>query len=820
MRITVLLFCVWGLTINAWGQQVFRGHVVDEKGEAIAYALISLPEVEKFGTTEPDGSFSLKQIPEGSFTLVVSHVGYDKYTEEVTFPVDEKKTIQLNQKYLMIDQILVESTRADDNTPTTYSNLSKEDIERGNFGQDIPMLLDLTPSVTVTSDAGGGIGYTGIRIRGSDMTRINVTINGIPVNDSESHGVYWVNTPDLLSSTENIQIQRGVGTSTNGPGAFGATINLMTDQLRDSAYGIVSMGGGSYHTRKLSLRFGTGLIKNKWTFDGRLSGIQSDGYIDRAFADLKSYYFSAGYNGKKTTVKAITFAGKEITSQAWWGTPEARLMDDVEGMNFVADMNGYSDEQRDNLLTSGRTFNYYLYENEVDNYAQDHYQLHFSQAVSEKVTAYGALHYTYGRGFYEQYRTGDDFINYDIDEIITTGGPINTTDLIRRRWLDNHFYGLTYSIQHVGKKTNILWGGAMSKYKGEHFGEVIWSQYAVNIPHKYRYYDNNAEKFDFNTYVKVTQNLTEDFIFFGDLQYRRVDYSALGPDNDRVNGIPNFIDVDQTYDFFNPKFGFSYFLKESKLYFSFATANREPVRTDFIDNQLGTVPGSETMINWEAGGVFKFLFGQLGLNAYYMDYKDQLVLTGEINDVGSPIRVNVPDSYRAGLEAQASVQLNRLFDVRADITLSRNKILGFTETIYNYGVDWSGYSIEQIDYDKTNIAFSPSIISSGAFIYNPVKNFDISLLTKFVGQQYLDNTSSLSRRIDPYFLTNTRVNYSLKTSFISTIDFGLLINNIFNVKYASNGYTFGYKGGGMEIRENYFYPQAERNFLISMALTF
>jgi iron complex outermembrane receptor protein len=328
----------------------------------------------------------------------------------------------LEEDILMTDQVIVSATRVSEKSPTTFTTINKALLQKQNFGQDLPLTLNWTPSLVTTSDAGAGVGYTGLRIRGSDATRINVTINGIPVNDSESQGVFWVNTPDLASSTQSVQVQRGVGTSTNGAGAFGASVNLQTNTRNDKAYADVVNSFGSFGTLRNTIAFGTGLINDKFVFDGRVSQIRSDGYIDRASADLKSYYLSGGYYGKKTMIKAIVFGGKEITYQSWYGAPESRLNNDEEAMLETASIEGWNQEQTDNLLSSGRTFNIYTYDNQVDDYAQDHYQLHTSHRFSESLTLNAALHYTYGRGYYEEYRYADDFENYGLSNVVVGGG--------------------------------------------------------------------------------------------------------------------------------------------------------------------------------------------------------------------------------------------------------------------------------------------------------------------------------------------------------------------------------------------------------------
>ncbi|MEQ8628995.1 TonB-dependent receptor [Ekhidna sp.] len=714
-----------------------------------------------------------------------------------------------------LDDVIVYATRANENTPTTYSEISKKEIENVNLGQDLPILLNLSSSLVTTSDAGAGVGYTGLRIRGSDATRINVTINGIPVNDSESHGVFWVNMPDFASSVDNIQIQRGVGTSTNGAAAFGATVNLQTNVPSRDAYAEVNNSFGSFNTRKHTLMYNTGLLNNNWSFESRLSKISSDGYIDRAESDLQSYFLSGGYYGDKTILKALVFGGKEVTYQSWWGTPQAVLENDRDGIEEVIANNGYSPEQAENIRTAGRTFNYYLYENEVDNYQQDHYQLHLSHMLTDELTVNIAGHYTYGRGYFEQFRDEDDFADYGLENVVLGDTTITSTDLIRRRWLDNDFYGTTFSLNYLKEDLDITLGGAWNKYDGDHFGEVIWAQYSSNSDIRYRYYDNVGLKTDFNVYLKTNYQLN-DLNLFADLQVRKIDYETVGIDSDL-----RAIDTGDDYTFFNPKVGATYTLNESSnVYASFAIGNREPVRNDFVDAPGGVTPKHETLRNLEIG---YRKFGQdfsFQANYYLMDYENQLVLTGELNDVGSSIRQNVPDSYRMGIELVGAYQFTDQLRWDANLTLSRNKIENFTEVLYNYGPAWDEFNVEETQYKDTDIAFSPNVIGGSQLTYTPFDGFEAALRSKYVGKQFLDNTSNDQRSIDPYFINDLRLSYNFSVSSIENVNISLLVNNILDVEYSSNGYTFGYAAGSFVVRENYLYPQAGRNFLAALNIRF
>ncbi|MCW5912251.1 MAG: TonB-dependent receptor [Cyclobacteriaceae bacterium] len=794
--------------------QSIHGRVSDRQAVPLPGATVQLKSPARITVTDDLGYFSFNNLSAGSYEAEVRFVGYQTLT--VTLSTDEKNVlITLQEEVRMTDQVIVTATRASENGPTVATTISKAALQKQNFGQDLPFVLNWSPSLVSTSDAGAGVGYTGLRIRGSDATRINVTINGIPVNDSESQGVFWVNTPDLTTSVQSVQVQRGVGTSTNGAGAFGASVNLQTNTRNDAAYADVINSVGSFNTLRNTVAFGTGLLNSKFVFDGRLSKIISDGYIDRASSDLKSYYLSGGYYGDKTMLKAIVFGGKEITYQSWYGVPESRLNNDVVAMQETAASEGWNQQQTDNLLSSGRTFNLYTYENQVDNYQQDHYQFHASHRASDKLTLQGALHYTKGKGYYEEFRIDNDFEDYGLPEVIIGGETISSTDLIRRRWLDNDFYGVTYSLNYEDEKLNSVLGGAWNKYDGDHFGQIIWAQVSA-VPKDYQYYFNRGVKKDFTVYWKNTYAFIEKLEGFVDLQYRRIDYSASGKENRQFDFV-----VDKQFNFFNPKLGLTYAPDQyHQVYASYAVGNREPVRDDFIDALAGTIPKHETLGDLEAGWRWRKRNLNLNVNYYYMKYKNQLVPTGKVNDVGALIRTNVADSYRTGMEAEALWRISPVVSWTANLTLSSNKIAAFNEVIYDYGENFDDYMEVTNTYNNTDIAFSPSVIAGSGLMVTPVDNLEVTLLSKYVGQQFLDNTSNTSRVIDAYFVNDLRVGYSWKPKGMREISLSGLVNNIFDVKYSSNGYTYGYFGGSVEYRQNFYYPQAGRNFMLMLALRF
>lgn len=810
---TVALF---GCFVNAMAQYAIRGNVLSVTGDPLPGASVTFQKSNLGTNTDAEGFFIIDNLPQGNYTLVVSFVGFETYTQSVKVDKDINLSVSLKESITYKDEVIVYATRANKKTPTTYCNLNADDIAERNLGQDLPILLNFTPSMVTTSDAGAGVGYTGMRIRGSDGTRINVTINGIPVNDSESHGVWWVNMPDLATSLNQIQIQRGVGTSSNGAAAFGATINMQTSEPSLKAFGEINNSFGSFNTWKSNVVFNTGLINDKFNFEGRLSRIVSDGYIDRASANLKSYFLTGGFYGDKTTVKAVIFGGKENTYQSWYGTPQARIENDQEGLQEVITYSGEYDtqEQIDNLLNSDRRFNYYLYDNEVDDYAQDHFQLHLNHSFTDNFNFSLSGHYTYGRGYYEQERIDDDFSDYNLEDVVIGVDTITSTDLIRRRWLDNDFYGLTYAFNYIDDNLALTLGGSYNNYIGDHFGEIIWAQYASNSSIRQRYYDGVGEKSDFNTFVKANYQLSSQLNLFGDLQIRSIDFNTVGVDNDLV-----YYNTGGDYLFLNPKFGFTQEINgNSTLYASYAMGNREPVRSDFIDAPNGNTPKHETLNNIEAGiknGGHKIAYEA---NFYYMGYKNQLVLTGALNDVGASIRTNVPDSYRAGIELTAAYQISHKLNWSINAAFSQNKIKEYTETVYDYAFSDDRYVVE-IMHEDTDISFSPNVITGSNLAYS-YNGFSAQLLSKYVGKQYLDNTSNENRIIESYFINDINLSYNFAAFGMQNIGINLLINNILNVEYLSNGYTWGYMWDGSLYQQNNYYPQAGINFLAGVNLRF
>jgi iron complex outermembrane receptor protein len=783
-------------SFSSWAQETLSGKVLDaQTNDPLIGATIWTAKSGRGTVTDQNGEFILSKLPAETIILKVSFLGYELLEQEFNLPYSGELIFRLNSKDILTEEFIVSATRASEATPTTFSTITKEEIAKRNLGQDIPILLNFTPSVVSHSDAGAGVGYTGLRIRGTDQTRINATVNGIPLNDAESHGVFWVNMPDFASSVENVQIQRGVGTSTNGAATFGASLNFQTDTRRDEAYAEVGSGFGSFNTFRNSVKAGTGLLNNRFAVDARLSKITSDGFVDRAFSDLKSFFVSAGYYGKNSVIKFNVFSGQEQTYQSWNGLPESKLK-------------------------TNRTDNFYTYENETDNYQQDHYQLIYTGKVGTNWKTNLALHYTYGRGYYEQFRENDRFSRYGLPNVIIGGETISRTDIIRRRWLDNDFFGFVGSVNYVSDdgKLDFILGGGANRYDGDHFGEIIWARVAGATNIRDRYYDNNAVKDDRNIYAKATYEISKGLNLFGDLQVRGIDYSFFGVNDDR-----RIVDGQQSYTFFNPKFGFSYEQAGKTWYASYAVANREPTRSDFTDNPITEIPRPERLNNIEAGVRAKAGKFRYNANFYYMDYKDQLILTGQINDVGAYIRENVANSYRAGIELDGAFQASEKWTLGGNIAISQNKIAEFTEYIDDYSV--TDFVQEAISYTDTDIAFSPNVVGSAIIEFKPIKNLSLNWMSKYVGKQYLDNTSNDSRSLDAFFTNDIRVSYQMQPRFFKSLELNLMVNNVFNELYEPNGYTFSYfvpgETSGRElITENFYYPQAGTNFLFGLVMKF
>ena len=703
---------------------------------------------------------------------------------------------QDSTKIEKLDEVLVRAVRVDAKSPITHSNVTKQDIAKRNLGQDIPVLLNFLPSVVTTSDAGAGIGYTGIRVRGISSQSTNITINGIPYNDAESLGTFWVNLGDFASSVESLQLQRGVGTSTNGSGAFGASINVLTDAVSKDANGEISNSFGSFNTRKHTVKFSTGLLNEHFEIAGRVSNIASDGYIDRASTDLKSYFLQASYIDDNTLIKAITFGGSEVTYQSWFGIDAQTLKEDrtFNPAGIYTDDNG----------------NTRFYDREVDDYRQDHYQLHWNQRYNNHWSTTIGLNYTFGRGFFEQFREDDDFETYGFEPITVNGELQTTTDLIRRRWLDNDFYVINASANYKNNNLDMIFGTSFSHYDGDHFGEVIWAEYASQSSIRDRYYEGNGNKNDVSVFTKANFRLNDKIQLYGDLQLRNVNYATSGINSN----LTEFL-VDENYTFFNPKAGVTFEINSNNdLYFSYARANREPSRDDF-ENNPDIQP--EQLNDFELGWRHKKDSFSFNANAYLMLYNEQLVLTGNIDGVGNPIRTNSGESYRLGLELEAVIPVTSKLTVQPNMTFSSNRN---KETI----ISFDG---ELVNLGKTDIAFSPELIAANAIVYQPIKQLQLSLLSKFVGEQYMSNTEADLSKLDSFFVNDFNISYTIQPkSIFDTIIFTGLVNNILNERYVSNGYYFTFDddyttpGTITTVEGAGFYPQATTNFLLGATLKF
>jgi len=779
-KITIFLFLFASMLANSQSFTI-SGKINDENNEPLTGASVFIKISKKGTSTDFDGKFQLN-VTKGSYIIEASFIGYATASKTVAVTTQNMVVnFNLQPENNVLDEVLVAAVRVKANAPVTHSNLSKEEIAKRNLGQDIPILLNYLPSVVSSSDAGAGVGYTYINVRGSDASRVNVTINGIPYNDAESQGTFWVNMGDFASSTQSLQLQRGVGTSTNGTAAFGASLNILTDAISENSFAEISTSIGSYNTKKHTVKFSTGKINDHIEISGRLSKIYSDGYIDRASTNLKSYFLQASYVDDNTLIKAITFGGKERTYQAWYGIDATQLEEN-------------------------RRQNPYTYENEVDDYQQDHYQFHWNEKLNENWSTNIGLNYTKGQGFFEQFKGDRDASDYN--NLIVDG-----SDVIVRRWLNNKFYVANFNANYKGEDLDVISGFSYSEYSNKHFGEVIWGEdLAPTTNIRDQYYDSYSRKNDFSMFSKATFKLTEKLTAYADLQYRKVSYRTNGLTSDR-----DPINVDETFNFFNPKFGATYTLNDQQhLYFSFAVANKEPNRNDF-ENGIKT---HENLNDYELGWRLKNKSVTLNTNVYFMQYKNQLVLTGAIDDVGSPVRATSGKSYRLGLEIDADVKISNQFSVRPNIALSDNKNNGLVSSIDG----------ALTNLGKTNISFSPSIIAGNAFVFSPSENIQFSFLSKYVGKQYMSNIKSAVSNNDvlsSYFTSDLNFTYVIKSeSIFKEIVFTGLINNIFNKEYVDRGYYYTYDDTWSVPNETTtldgagYYPQATRNFLVGVTLKF
>lgn len=781
-------------------QNTISGTVTNsEDNTPLSGAHVVLLNTEYSSITNDIGQYHIEDLAPGKYKLSISFVGFKTHTTELNINKSKKYNIALKPSTIMGDEVIISAIRATDESPITYTIMERAEIEKKNTGQDLPYLLNSIPSTVVSSDAGAGIGYTSLRIRGTDLTGINVTLNGVPVNDGESHSVYFVDLPDLASSINDVQVQRGVGTSTNGAASFGASINIKTGDNNPDPHAEFSSSVGSFNTYNNTLSFGSGLLNSKWNISGRLSSIKSDGYVDRASSNLKSAYFSGSYYGKKDILKAIVLFGDEKTYQSWYGVPKDSLI-----------TNRTYNPAGEIYDTEGNFMGYYA--NQTDNYVQNYYQLHYAHQFSNQFNIVSTAFLTTGKGYYESYKNDEEFSDYGFSDTIIGNDTITNTNLIQQKWLDNKYYGINLAANYTSDKLRLNIGGGWSYYDGDHYGKIVWAQIATLGQYDRNWYFNTGTKSDINLFAKANYRLSESINLYGDLQYRAINYKINGTHDD-LHDLTQL----HKFSFFNPKAGIYYKINDKQnLYLSVGVANREPNRSVYRDADSSQTISPERLTDIELGYSYSRKSFLVEANLYYMDYKDQLVMTGKINNVGTPIMTNVESSYRAGIELIAGVKLLKIIDWKVNATLSQNKIKDFVSYVDN----WTTWGQEKQDIGTTDISFSPNTILSSNISVTPIENLELSLFSKYVGRQYIDNTSNKQRSLDPYFVNNIRINYTIETSFIKQIDFMLTLNNIFSEKYESNAWVYRYIWEDVEYEMNGYFPQAEFNFMFGVNLKF
>ena len=815
-KFTIIIFTVFIAQI-AIAQITFSGQLKNaETSGPIESAFIRIKNSEKTYSTysTSNGSFIIENVTKGTYTLAISHIGYNTLVESIEVSTPGSELIFLEPDMEFLDAAIITTVRAKNSTPTTFTNIDKKEIQAMDQSKDFPFLLNTTPSTVISSDAGNGIGYTGIRIRGIDPTRVNVTVNGIPINDAESQGMYWVNMPDIASSTQSVQIQRGLGTSTNGAAAFGASVNIRTNDLPQDQTPTASLGLGSFNTSRATFSYASGRLKKNWAYQLRGSLIQSDGYIDRASSNLKSLNVTAAKYWEKSVLKTNILIGKERTYQAWLGIPEPKINQNPSRLNFYTSWDTYtfdSPEKVQNINASNsRTANIYTYENEVDNYNQNHYQFFYDYNPISSVKINSAFYITTGKGYFEQFKPNENFAKYGIGPLQNNGDSAVSGDLIRRRWLDNTLIGGIASANYRKNKIDLTIGGGYSHYAGKHFGEAIATQFTTYEALNTEYYNNDATKTDANFYVKKSYNWN-NLIPYIDLQFRAVNYQFEGLDSTLA-----YAPQEANYVFFNPKMGLTYLVNNHTFYGVWAQGNREPVRDDFRNNKPTDWPEHEKLSNVELGYRYAKDRIQLGINLYSMEYTNQLVLTGAVNDVGEVIRTNVDESYRRGIELEFQYPVTKKLQFGGNATFSDNKIVSFTESLS----EWDGaYQTFSNEYKNTSISFSPNSIAAAMLSYKVNSNFTFNMQGKYVGQQFLDNTESEQRNLDAFTVLDASVNYNNgEIKGIKNLTIGFYLNNVLNEFYAPNGYTFSGVIDNKRRDFNYLYPMAGFNWMMKIGI--
>ncbi|HCC71983.1 MAG TPA: TonB-dependent receptor [Bacteroidales bacterium] len=808
-RLIINYLLLFFIALNAYPldqeqKWILRGKVTDEKGKPLTGATVIIKDTYLGITTGSVGEFIFKPLKQDIYILEVSYLGYEPVMGEIKLDRDVYHEFELKEKVISADEVMVIGNRASETTPVAYSNLGREKIKKINTGQDLPYLLSSLPSIVETSEAGAGLGYTNFRIRGTDPSRINITIDGIPINDPESQQVFWVNMPDLVSSVSDIQVQRGVGTSKNGAAAFGASVNFQTELPSDEPYAEISSTVGSFNTFKGTLKLGTGLIKDKFKFDLRLSGLTTDGYIDYSGSDHRSLFLTGLYNTAIGTFKTNIILGEEITGISWWGVP-AEVLDTARKYNPAGEYTDSFGVKR-------------YYEDQKDNYNQYHFQLLYKKSLGDYLKLSAAYHFTYGAGFFEQYKEDEALSDYGLPNWIAGPILIDKVDLVRRKWMLNNFYGGIADIKYTKNNISLSLGTGINKYIGDHFGRVIWIRYAGWTEKDYEWYFNSSSKREMNIYARFDYRLTRRLSVFADVQYRNINYIMEGEDDDMLD-----LGMDKEFNFFNPKGGM--FMKidpNQDLFFSLSVANREPTRANYKDakGDPGAMPQPETLYDFEAGYNLNMSKFRAGLNLYYMHYKDQLVPTGELSNVGYPIMTNVEQSYRTGIEFSTAIKPVGFIEWDLNATLSRNRIRNFVE----HYVDYITLTSEEIPMTKeigdVNIAYSPGIICNSDIGISPLRDLDIHIISKYVGKQYFDNTNSESRIINPYLVNNLRLDYIIPTKGMKNIALQMQVNNILNSLYENNAYGGNYYIDGEEYTWAYYFPQAGINYLVRLTVSF
>ncbi len=784
--------------------QAITGHVTDEKGKPLGGATVTAINTFLGTHTDSNGNFTLTGLRAGSYLIECSFIGYQTVTKELGTGGNEVNEIRLEPKAYLTDEVTVNATRAGEQSPVAYSAVTLDRLRKQNTGSDMPYLLSLTPSFVETSEAGNGIGYTGMRIRGTDGNRINVTLDGIPLNDPESQQVFWVDLPDIASSVDNIQIQRGAGTSSNGSGAFGATISLQSATPGTEPFAEISSAAGSFNTFKNTVSAGTGLLNDRFALQVRLSDLVSDGYVSRTGSDHRSAFVSGMYRTKKSMLRMNLILGKEHTGIGWWGVP-------ADSLKTNRRYNPAGEYRADDGSLK-------YYDNESDNYLQNHIQLIYNRKLSDYLVLNTAFHYTMGKGYYEEYRPEQPYTDYGLAPVQAGDSLYGSTDLIRRKWMSNDFYGLVYSLKYQKNRIEAVVGGAVNMFMGDHFGRIIWMRNAGLTQKDHQWYFNEGKKGEISIYGKVNYTLSDRTSAFVDLQYRSVNYRMTGPDDD-------FKDLTQKHDFgfLNPKAGIFHSISAHQdTWLSFSVAHREPTRSDFKEaaGDRNSTPKPETLYDAELGYRLGREKSSFTVNLYGMYYKDQLVPTGQLSDVGYSIMTNVEKSYRMGLEFIAAVKPHKLVEWNVNATFSRNRIPGFVEYYTDYNTtDWSS-EYKNRNLGNVNIAYSPSVIAGSDLALIPLKKLELHLISKYVGKQYFDNTMNSERTIDPYFVNNVRIDFNPVIKHIDRIELQLLVNNIFNIKYENNAYGGNWFEDGVEKTWSYYFPQAGTSFMTRLLVRF